>query len=344
MTQLLWPAARQQPIRHRSTPPEESPLVTIAVPAYNRPAMLAETLASIAAQTARIPLEVIVCDDGGMAETRAVVGRFREEGFTYHPNPVRLGAVANWNECLRKARGQFVMILHEDDTIYPWFLTSVLPHLANGADAVCMMTSRGPAEPAVPRPAPGTPSLAYPPRYFLKSSMTPFPGVLMRRDLALRLGGFDEAWGPIADYEFWYRLACAGRVEVVRAVGAFYRIAPNQWTERIWQRMLRLTHLLRLRIAREQLPEYPRAGRWLARFFTYRNARCYGERFGLGPAILQRCLGMGRVPLARMPAGWVWRALKFASAGDRRHPGTEANAGRTPQIQQGGRGPYRVAA
>ena len=83
----------------------------------------------------------------------------------------------------------------------------------------------------------------------------------MRREAALRLGGFsDEKWGPIADYEFWYRLSCAGRVEVVRAVGAFYRVGPTQWTERVWGRMLRLTHLLRLRIAREHLGQAaPRA-------------------------------------------------------------------------------------
>jgi len=41
-----------------------TPLITFGIPAYNRPALLAETLASIAAQTASVPYEVIVCDDG----------------------------------------------------------------------------------------------------------------------------------------------------------------------------------------------------------------------------------------------------------------------------------------
>ncbi len=166
--------------------------------------------------------------------------------------------------------------------------------------------------------------------------MTPFPGVLMRRDVALRLGGFDERWGPVADYEFWYRLACAGRIEVVRGVGAFYRVAPGQWTERIWGRMLGLAHLLRLRIAREQFPGHRRAGRWLARFFTYRNACCYSVRFGARPAILRRCLSLGRVPLSRLPDGWVWEALKFASRLGHRHLRLEPDEWRAPQIQQVG--------
>ena len=323
---------------HRSAPrvgrDRGSPLITIAVPAFNRPAMLAETLASIEAQTVGVPLEVIVCDDGAMPETRAVVEKFPVDRFRYSPNSEALGAVGNWNRCLRSARGEWVMVLHEDDALYPWYLECVLAHLEPGTAAVCVKTARGPVMPSVrcPRGAPAV--ITYPPRYFLKSSMTPFPGVLVRRDVALRLGGFDESWGPIADYEFWYRLACAGPVKVVRAVGAFYRVAPGQWTERIWGRMLGLSHLLRLRIAREQFPEHPRAGRWLARYFTYGNARSYSARFGAGPTILRRCLGLGRLPLSSLPNGWVWQALKFASHPNRWHLRFETDANRAPQIQQ----------
>jgi GT2 family glycosyltransferase len=206
-----------------------------------------------------------------------------------------------------------------------------------------MRTARGSLQPEVQRPG-AAESFEYRPGFFLKSSMTPFPGVLMRREVAMRLGGFDERWGPIADYEFWYRLACAGRIEVVRAVGAFYRVGPSQWTEQVWARMLRLSHLLRLRIAREQFARRPRIGRWVARFFTWRNARCYRDRFGSGPAVLRRCLRLNRTVLTQVPAGWVWQALKFASAYKGRHPGFAPYAGRTPQIQQDGRGPDRVAA
>src|SRR5258708_27275588 len=102
--------------------------------------------------------------------------------------------------------------------------------------------------------------------------MPPFPGVLFPRDLALKLGGFDSRWGSLADYDFWYRLACAGRVEVVQQVAAFYRVSTGQWTEREWPAMLRRAHLLRLRMARQQFPDHPNRGLWLARFFTYRNA------------------------------------------------------------------------
>jgi glycosyltransferase involved in cell wall biosynthesis len=286
------------------------PLITFAIPAYNRPHLLAEALAGIAAQRGTDDFEVVVCDDGRREENRLLTEQFAGPRGRYLANEAPLGAVGNWNRCLRAARGRWVMVLHEDDALYPWFLDLVRPRLRDGLAAVCTRTVQGGEPPGLAEPA-GTPAvLAYPPRYFLKSAMTPFPGVLVRRKLALELGGFDERWGPLADYEFWYRLAGAGPVEVVRAVGAFYRVAPGQWTEREWGRMLRLTHLLRLRIAREQFPRSPQLGRWLARFFTARNAQSYAERFAERPAALGRALGLGRIPGGFLPSGWIWAALR----------------------------------
>ena len=63
-------------------------------------------------------------------------------------------------------------------------------------------------------------------------------------------------------------------------------------------------------MCREQFPTTPRLGRWLARFFTYRNALSYAARFPQKPASLARALQLGAIPFARLPSGWVWGALK----------------------------------
>jgi glycosyltransferase involved in cell wall biosynthesis len=286
------------------------PLVTFGIPAYRRPGLLREALASIASQTAPVDYEVVVADDACLEETRIAAEQFPGGRCRYVPNNPALGAIANWNHCLELARGSWVTVLHEDDTLFPWYLESVLPRLREELAAVCTQTVQGPSPPALPPPGSKPSVLAYSPRFFIKSSMSPFPGVLIRRDLALRLGGFRESWGPLADYEFWYRLACAAPVEVVRTRAAFYRVAPGQWTEQSWPRMLRETHLLRLQIAREQFGDRPRFGRWLARFFTCRNARSYASRFAERPAALQRALSLGRIPFASIPSGWIWQLLK----------------------------------
>jgi GT2 family glycosyltransferase len=287
-----------------------APLISFCIPAWNRPALLAEALSSIESQTATRDFEVVVCDDGGYPETAAVVARFPPDRFRHAPNATRLGPVGNWNACLRAARGSWVMVLHEDDALFPWYLDLVLPRLRPGLAAVCTRTISGPTLPSPARPALPADVRPYPSAHFLKSSMTPFPGVLVSREIALRIGGFDERTGPLADYDFWYRLSLAGHIEVVRAVGAFYRVADEQWTATAWPRMIRLTHLLRLRIAREQFPGQ-RFGRWAARFFTSRNARAYAARFPERPASLTRALMLGRIPFGFLPSGWVWLALRL---------------------------------
>lgn len=289
-----------------------APLISFGIPAYNRPELLAETLASIATQTASANYEVVVCDDGTSPETPATVARFPADKFFYYRNQPSLGPVGNWNEVIRRARGDWVMVLHEDDTLYPWYLSTVIPRIRADLAAICMRVHSGATPPALSAPTFNAArcNRNYPPAYFLKSSMTPFPGVLVRRELALRLGGFSERAGPLADYDFWYRLACAGRIELLREIGAFYRIAEGQWTERAWPTMIRQSHLLRLRIAREQFPRSPRLGRWFARFFTYRNALSYAARFRERPASLARALQLRRIAFARLPSGWVWAALK----------------------------------
>jgi GT2 family glycosyltransferase len=289
----------------------ETPLITFGIPAYQRPPLLRETLASLAAQTGGYDYEVIVCDDGGLAETARVVQEFMSARVAFYVNRPALGAVGNWNRCLQHARGQWLMLLHEDDILYPWYLDTVVPRLRPGLSVVCTKVVQGATPPALPPPAGPARVRPYPPRYFLKGSFTPFPGVLFPRELGLRLGGFDPRWGPLADYEFWYRLAAAGPVEVIGTVSAFYRVSAGQWTDSQWPRMLRLTHLIRLRVAREQLGASPRLGRWLARFFTARTARAYAGRFDERPAGLSRALSLGRIPLGALPSGWVWQFLKL---------------------------------
>ena len=60
--------------------------------------------------------------------------------------------MGNWNRCLQRARGRWVMILHEDDTLYPWYLDTVAARLRDGIGAVCTLVVQGATPPVRPRP------------------------------------------------------------------------------------------------------------------------------------------------------------------------------------------------
>jgi hypothetical protein len=143
--------------------------------------------------------------------------------------------------------------------------------------------------------------------------MTAFPGVVFRRDLAVRLGLFDPTLGGIADYAFWYALASSDPVLTFAEPGAFYRVSEGQWTERAWPDMLRTAHLLRLRIAREQFPDRPSLARWMARFYTSRMRRSFALRFPAHPTLQRRERAFDRIPLKGIPSGWVWALLRLVS-------------------------------
>jgi glycosyltransferase involved in cell wall biosynthesis len=287
------------------------PLVSVGIPAYNRPELLRETLASLAAQEKFADFEVVVCDDLGLAATRAAVENSGLARVRYIRNVRPLGAVANWNRTIAESTGEWVSVLHEDDLLYPWFFDMTVPRLRPSLAAIAVRCTRGETPPSLTRPAYPPAARRYLRPYFLKSAFTPFPGVLFPRRLALDLGGFDVRMGPLADYEFWYRLSGYGEVEVLAATGAFYRVTNDQWTTRTWPEMLRRTHLLRLRIAHEQFRGRPRLARWLARFFTRRNASAYASRFTERPTVLRRIEQFDRIPFRRLPSGWVWSALRW---------------------------------
>lgn len=287
-----------------------APLVTVAIPAYRRSDLLQQALLSIAAQEDFTDFEVLVCDDLGSAATRSIVEQSPLPRIRLFANPHRLGGVGNWNRCLQLAAGRWTTILHEDDVFYPWFFRLVVPHLRSEVAAVATRCVQNEQLQPVVRPATVGPVRRYSPAFFLKGSMSPFPGVVFPTVLGQTLGGFDERLGAAADYDFWYRLACAGPVEVVQQVGAFYRLHAEQWTGSAWPDMLRKAHLLRCRIAREQFPDQPAFGRWLARFFTYRTTLAYEKRFAERPAGLARAKRFQRIAGQAVPSGWVWRVLQ----------------------------------
>lgn len=93
------------------------PAVSICVPAYNQPTLLARTVASIFEQDFT-DFEVVVTDDSdGCACFDALNPWQSDPRLRYYHNPKPLGSPENWNQALRYARGDLIKFMHHDD----WF-------------------------------------------------------------------------------------------------------------------------------------------------------------------------------------------------------------------------------
>ena len=100
----------------------DSPLVTIAIPTYNRAdGYLKEAIQSALDQTYE-NLEILVSDNCSADDTESIVKTFSDRRLRYVRHKKNIGATNNFNYCLQKARGAYFLLLHDDDLIDPDFV------------------------------------------------------------------------------------------------------------------------------------------------------------------------------------------------------------------------------
>lgn len=99
----------------------ERPLLTIAVPTYNRCALLEATLETIASQVApvRHEVELLVANNGSPDATAAMLESFvvRYPFVKVHNHPANIGPDPNFAFCLRQATGRYFWLYGDDDLL-----------------------------------------------------------------------------------------------------------------------------------------------------------------------------------------------------------------------------------
>jgi glycosyltransferase involved in cell wall biosynthesis len=95
----------------------EKPLVTIAIPTYNRAdTYLKHTLQSALEQSYE-NLEIIVSDNCSVDHTEQVVNEFNDSRIRYVKHSQNVGHFRNFKFCLEQARGDYFLLLQDDDLI-----------------------------------------------------------------------------------------------------------------------------------------------------------------------------------------------------------------------------------
>ncbi|HEB97134.1 MAG TPA: glycosyltransferase family 2 protein [Sedimenticola thiotaurini] len=112
------------------------PLVSIVIPAY-KPDFLGPAIESALTQT-WATTEIVVSDNCPSGDVRELVERY--PGIRYHPNPVR-GVYANFRNCIRLARGEYVKFLLDDDLLAPSCVEQMLRGFVEHRDATLVTAS-----------------------------------------------------------------------------------------------------------------------------------------------------------------------------------------------------------
>jgi len=97
------------------------PWVSFCMSTYRRTGFLRKALEGIKAQTFT-DFEVVVSDNDPEQSAAAVVREQEDPRFRYFPNVTNLGMVASFNKSIERATGEFIVMITDDDPVYPEML------------------------------------------------------------------------------------------------------------------------------------------------------------------------------------------------------------------------------
>lgn len=102
-------------------------LISIGIPAY-KAAYLKEAIDSVLNQT-YTNYELIIVNDDSPENIDDIVSTYNDKRIRYYKNENNLGKtsiVLNWNKCLSYAKGEYFVLLCDDDIMLPTFLSEML--------------------------------------------------------------------------------------------------------------------------------------------------------------------------------------------------------------------------
>lgn len=191
--------------------------VTVGIPTFNRAEWLGEAIESVLAQTFT-SFRVIVSDNASDDDTPEVVRSFADGRIEYVRSERNVGPIPNINRLIALAQTEFLLLLPDDDVLYPGHLgaavdllerfdTIALTHSAyERIDALSRVIER--VDPVACRSSATieTRDRALE-RLMVSNSLLCFPSVVYRTNAIVGEGGFRAELGPFCDRELWMKMA-----------------------------------------------------------------------------------------------------------------------------------------
>lgn len=217
------------------------PFWSVMLPVYRpQPDFFRQALESVLQQDAGAArMEITVVDNASPdGDVEGLVRAIGGERVAYVRNATNLGMARGWNECIRRARGRWVHLLHHDDYILPGFYER-LEAAAGRHPEVSLMAVRAryikgcgaticDAERLVELEQGGRDVAA-----FFYTTPLQCPGVVITKAFYEAHGGFRTDMTFVLDCEMWTRAISTGGGLVLPEVLCAYRINEANESSRL---------------------------------------------------------------------------------------------------------------
>jgi glycosyltransferase involved in cell wall biosynthesis len=209
--------------------PRPSPTVSVIIPAYNAAQWITDAVRSALAQS-QAPHQVIVIDDGSTDNTLELLALFADR-ITVVSQPNR-GVAAARNHALQLATGDYIAFLDADDLWHPRKLEFQLAALAQHPTTGVLGTRTFDCSTTQAQHAPAATVTTIPLRQLCIKNYLTTSSIMIRRDLARRVGEFDPSLQGPEDHDFWIRAAELAPVAILEAPLTGYRVVPGSLSRR----------------------------------------------------------------------------------------------------------------
>jgi glycosyltransferase involved in cell wall biosynthesis len=232
------------------------------IPVFNCDELLEECLKSVLIQDAgEEMMQIEVVDDcstkGNPEHVVNEVGKGRVHFYKKEKNE---GAIANFNTCIERSKGELVHILHGDDYIENGFYQAIsnavdsFPEIALYATRSKFVNQLG-IEIGVSNRRSGyeiSPSDEL--SIFWEENPIQFAGIVVRKTFYDQVGNFDLNLIHTADWDMWARLFNAGKGIILNELLSNYRIFEGNDSAKLYRTAGNLYDIIRLR---DKFKSYP---------------------------------------------------------------------------------------
>lgn len=208
-----------------------NPKVTVLMAVYNGENYLKLTIESILNQTFK-DFEFVIVNDGSTDSTSDIIKSYKDPRIVLHDNKTNIGQTKSLNVGLNLSKGKYIARTDAGDVSLPMRLEKQVKYIEKSPVITVLGTSAfrynelGKIIDVVRMPSSKAAILQ---RIFFTTPVV-HVSVLMKREVILSFGGYDENYYILADYELWSRLIKNGYIFAnMRNVLVGYRVSPHSF-------------------------------------------------------------------------------------------------------------------